>query len=521
MLTNNDTKHHHSISFWLIAAGIVALGLTLRVLAVGVDGFWLDEIFGASYTNLSLPDVLISVARFDIHPPLYYLQLKLWSAASHSDAWLLANSIAWSLATVIFTGWGVSRIAGNTAGLASAAMIAVLGSEIYFASELRMYAMISCLTVVGWIRADIWSRNPSRSNAIWLALVVCILAGTHSIGFLPVSAVLAYALISCRMRSGIRNCLAQALAIVAAAAAVLIPCLINASFRSVSHTASPTLGSAIGTIAGWVTGYGALAIPHEVSLMLGILILALVALGLLNGDANVRLILACFVAWPILFLFCISITVRPLWIERAIAFCAPFFVIAMAMLLGQVLVAPHRKRRWLSTGIVGAAVAALAVTAVSQAFLPRKMQYREAAGFIARENTARLPIYIAQNTTFWGMARYLQGPEWGSLLEVQDPVRQDESETWQRIYSRLGPVWLERLHLLPKTRQVATPFGTMWIGLSSLPADVPKEGIWIVGNNNLLKESVLCGRAPQEGLWKFTGVVLVRCGRQGTLAKLN
>jgi hypothetical protein len=298
---------------------------------------------------------------------------------------------------------------------------------------------------------------------------------------------------------------------VAAATAVLIPCLINASFRSVSHTASPTLESAIVTIAGWVTGYGALGIPHEVSLTLGILILVLVVLALVVGNTDVRLIMTCFVAWPLLFLFCISITVRPLWIERAVAFCAPFFMISMAIFLKPLLATSHLKRRLL-IGIVGAVAAALALTAASQARLPRKMQYREAAGFIARENTARLPIYVAQNTTFWGIARYLEGPEWGSLLEVQDPVRQDDSETWARIYARMGPVWLERLHLLPRTRQVETSFGTMWVGLSSLPKDVAKDGLWIVGNNNLLKEPAVCGGALQEGLWKFTGVVVIKCG---------
>jgi hypothetical protein len=146
------------------------------------------------------------------------------------------------------------------------------------------------------------------------------------------------------------------------------------------------------------------------------------------------------------------------------------------------------------------------------------MQYREAAAFLAHENTAALPIYVPQNVTFWGIARYLQGPEWGSLLEVQDPVRPDESDTWARIYARMGPEWLQRLHLAPRKRQLATPAGTMWIGLSPLPAEVAAKGLWIVGNNNLLKETAPCGTAARQEVRRFTGVVVVKCGPAGTLA---
>jgi len=33
-------------------------------------GFWLDEIFAASFVNPNLFDLVVAVMRFDVHPPL-------------------------------------------------------------------------------------------------------------------------------------------------------------------------------------------------------------------------------------------------------------------------------------------------------------------------------------------------------------------------------------------------------------------------------------------------------------------
>ena len=163
-------------------------------------------------------------------------------------------------------------------------------------------------------------------------------------------------------------------------------------------------------------------------------------------------------------------------------------------------------------GLIGIFCATLGAVAWGQAGLPRKMQYREAAQFIAQANTEQLPIYVPVNVTFWGMARYLQGPSWGSVLEIQDPARADGSETWTRIYARLGTTWLTRLGLVPKTRELATQNGTMWIGFSPLPSTVTSAGFWEVGNNDLLKDGAGCASATRKEIRQFRGVVVLRCG---------
>lgn len=65
-----------------VATALVVLmsaGLCLRLVAIGRQGLFKDEIFSASYTGLSWIETIVACLRYDVHSPTYYLQLNLWS----------------------------------------------------------------------------------------------------------------------------------------------------------------------------------------------------------------------------------------------------------------------------------------------------------------------------------------------------------------------------------------------------------------------------------------------------------
>lgn len=495
------------------AAALLVVALLLRVTPLGREGLWLDEVFGASYVNLKFWEVVVAVLRFDIHPPLYYLQLKAWAVVSSSDAWLMANSVAWSLGALVAGVYGVRRWAGDGAALLAAVLLTVAGSELYYASELRMYTMISCLTIVGWIRADIWAATPDRRNTLWLLAVCGLLSMIHSSVFIPVSSVVLFGLLSCWSRFGLRR-FKPMLVLVVGVGALLAPWLLNASMRSLSHTARPSLDAVITTLSGWILGYGSLPLPREVSVVAALAVVLFVIAVLVAGDVKNRLTLLSFVVWPVLMLGVVSLLLRPIWINRAVAYAAPFFMICVALLVhAKVAAWRNAKGRAAVQGLVALLFAALCAVAVGQGLTARKMQYREAAQFLAANNVERLPVHVPVNTTFWAMARYLHGPDWGSLLAVQDPAKVDASDTWARLYARLGPEKLKMLGLTPDRRWIETPSGPLWIGLTELPPDVATRGYWLVGDNRLLDEAGACATGPREGVWRFVGVVVIHCGR--------
>ncbi len=54
---------------------------------------WFDELLSATFVAHDLPRHALTNLRFDIHPPLYYFQLSLWTLGGHSDFWLMLNTV--------------------------------------------------------------------------------------------------------------------------------------------------------------------------------------------------------------------------------------------------------------------------------------------------------------------------------------------------------------------------------------------------------------------------------------------
>ena len=96
---------------WAVAA-ILAAALVLRCIGVTSQWLWLDELLAVNWTVHGPWVALVNILRFDLHPPLYYLQLSLWALVSHDDVWLMANSIFWSTAAIgLLIGWRLHWVA--------------------------------------------------------------------------------------------------------------------------------------------------------------------------------------------------------------------------------------------------------------------------------------------------------------------------------------------------------------------------------------------------------------------------
>jgi mannosyltransferase len=494
---------------------ILAIGIVLRILPMGREGLWYDEIFAASYTNLSVIQTFIAVLRFEIHPPLYYMQLTAWSSLSHSDTWLMLNSVAWSSVTLVTIAVFAGRRFGQKAGLTAMAVCALLGSEIYFAGELRQYAMLCAVAVLTWAAAEHFMANRSFKGAIPLGIALFPMAAMHSaVSLIMLSGLVLY-LCPFANKTFQRSELWRWLRISVLAGVALLPWLINANFRSISHTHSASLADGAHTVGGWILGYGdAITNPSVYALVA----IAFGAALLVSAWAvkEVRRLAICLVFWPLFFGMLLSVAIRPIWLDRVFAFCAPFAAIVLGTALTRLF---ENYRQFAPRALVGIALTTCAAGCVWAAWLqamePRKTQYRELAAYLVAHKTEGEFVYVPDNIIYWGVARYLVGPQWGSILEVQDPERPDSSEAWRKIYARLGAQKLNWLGLLPRTRQVDSPAGQLVIGWSPVPAMQTAKSFWIVGNNGLNPgEFITC---PQRLIvtQKYTGLQLhhVICAR--------
>ncbi len=482
----------------------LGLGLWLRVVALGQDGFWEDEVFSASFAQLSFPATLIAVLVLDVHPPLYYLQLNAWGRLGHGDVWLLLNSVAWSTAAMLGVYFGTRRQFGSSAGLLALLLCAVLGGEIFFAHELRMYAMASCLAVLSWIAAGRLAADYRLLRAWPLIVVLVLLGAIHSASVIAASAALLYVFPS-GSRAQIRRALPTWIGIAAIVACSYLPWLVSAGSRnSIGHAASPSLPALLQTVGGWLIGYGALTLPA----WLKIAAAAVVALGLLAAalsDARLARLVLCFLVWPLLFGALLCVLVQPIWLDRTFAFCAPFVAIAFGAAVGARLDQAARRARSASgsaeasaeASALGSAlgsastiatlcatsalIAGSALLAYLQAITPdRPDHYRDLAQYLAGHASRGEIIYAPREIDFWGLNRYLVGADWGSILTFEDGPVMETRKRWRRVYAWLGPAQLQRLGALPLSRRYDGYRIPIYDGLTPLPDEPGVSGEWLV-----------------------------------------
>lgn len=469
----------------LLTMGL-ALGLWLRLVAIGKEGLWLDEIFSASFADLSVPGTVLAVVLFDVHPPLYYLQLNLWGLLGHSDIWLLLNSAFWSAGTLLAIFWGTRRQFGSWAGLLALTFCAVMGSEVYFAHELRMYPMASCLAVLSWIAANRLTADYHFRTAVPLIILLALLGAIHGASAIPASAALLYIFPLGAHAEQLRNRLRIWFGISAVVACTFLPWVVNVGTRDISHTSQPSMHALIQTVSGWAIGYGNVVVPSWAppAVAAGIAI-GLIA-ALLAYPALTRIAI-CFIAWPLLFGATLCVIVKPIWLDRTFAFCPPF----MAIVFGTAIVHLLRKHgptarraiRYPAMVLVAALVVAGGRMAYLQAATPSKPdQYRELASYLAAHAAPGQLVYAPVGSIFWGLNRYLIGPDWGSIIKTQDIVELGGLKRWRGVQGLVGSSKLGRLGLMPESRRLDSFRIPLYTGTSPLP-DLPNvQGMWVIAS---------------------------------------
>jgi hypothetical protein len=89
-------------------------------------------------------------------------------------------------------------------------------------------------------------------------------------------------------------------------------------------------------------------------------------------------------------------------------------------------------------------------------------------------------VYAPDAATFWGVSRYLIGPEWGTIFQVQDSAELSRLKKWQRLYALLGPDTAARLGLLPTSRSLQAFRAPLFLGSSPLPDMTNVSAVWLV-----------------------------------------
>lgn len=175
------------VALWLL----LSLAAALRVWKLGDKNLWLDESLSWEIATGSVRQILWSSAT-DIHPPLYYVLLKLWIAMwGDSLAAMRSLSVIASVVALYLLFRLVNGVMPTGVCFAVVLWCAVSPHEVHYAQEVRMYAPLTaaslglCLAYRTWIE----SEGTRRSALVLYAVATGIALSLHYFAVLVVAAV--------------------------------------------------------------------------------------------------------------------------------------------------------------------------------------------------------------------------------------------------------------------------------------------------------------------------------------------
>lgn len=138
---------------WFSLAAVTGLGLALRLHGRGALPYWWDELLAVWMAQADLPTLLRSLftpsaPASDFTPPLFYLLLHGWTAlfgAEEGQARVL--TILFSTAQIPLLGLLGRRLLSRRAGLAAAFLLAISPPSIFYAQQIRCYALLGMLAI--------------------------------------------------------------------------------------------------------------------------------------------------------------------------------------------------------------------------------------------------------------------------------------------------------------------------------------------------------------------------------------
>lgn len=173
-------KSREGTLFLLLVVAVLLLGWTMFIVHLAYESMWTDEWFSWMYSIMG-PIKLVTATANDVHPPFYYQTLWAWDTFIGSQNLFimrLTAAIPSLLTVAVVYRLGYEWFHSRWAGIGAATFLATSGFFIYYARELRMYALMVLLAALSWWLLTHFLRGRKRS--LWgYAACVALMAYTY------------------------------------------------------------------------------------------------------------------------------------------------------------------------------------------------------------------------------------------------------------------------------------------------------------------------------------------------------
>ncbi len=341
---------------WLIP--ITLLGAALRLFHLGTQSLWLDESLSVVFAAVPFKTGMEAVVTDGVHPPLYYLVLRLFLYMGQSESVVRLPSVVFGTLGIPLV-YEIARLCfDQKVGLVSALLLSLSPFHVWFSQEARMYTMATFLTLAsiyfflcllqghGQRKGDqpllssplqrAWDCQSGEARRWWLGFVVCTALGyyTHYFTFFITLAEFAYLLITFRTHYHLfkKWTLAQA-----AAFLPLVPWLVAIFTREmisfgIGWVPRPEWLDLCKTLWNLSVGYTGALTPGIILSLLPFVLAFLWGVWIGAPSSKVRhprLFLHLWFWLPMLVAFLLSLR-RPIYIDRLFIMTLPAYLILLA-----------------------------------------------------------------------------------------------------------------------------------------------------------------------------------------------
>ena len=322
--TDWGTRRFHSALSLVALVAVLLIYITLRLRHLGTYSLWCDEAFSVFVAKSSWHDFFRQLLIDRVHPPLYYLLLKLWIAVlGESVAALRSFSVLFSALTLLPL-WSCMKQVRLSPGLRLALLFAIACNPflILYSQEVRMYSLL-CFLAVWSVDLYLKQRSERPSLRIVWAVVNVALVMVHVAGLAVVGCELAHATLAKRgFWNRLVTCLPALLALLSWVIAVRV--------------LAPNPGRILHNIA-WISrltpGLEWKTLTHLLGSTLGALVLNVpFAIAIWTHRKIERRFTSLFLLLSIatiVFVFAFSMLVKPVWQERYLIIAViPYYLLA-------------------------------------------------------------------------------------------------------------------------------------------------------------------------------------------------
>ena len=192
---HKSKQHHNSTIFPTTSKVILIISLLLFVIFAALNlrtTIWFDEAYSAYLIRGDFSQIW-QMTALDVHPPVYYFCLKIWSLIfGTSDFALRAMSVFFGAIAIVLANRLLCRWFGAKSANFATLALAISPIFIRYSQEMRMYALVFVIILSATLLLDTALRNKRWPAWLGYALIVALGMWTHYFTALAWLAHLAY-----------------------------------------------------------------------------------------------------------------------------------------------------------------------------------------------------------------------------------------------------------------------------------------------------------------------------------------